>query len=130
MCIIRPLDKLNISHYQYLSENTERAHKREVSIICSSHLSYSECLAKFGLDTLFARRVALCSKLFNSTTSSPGHRLIPLLPPSNPQQYNLGRQRAYATPHANTDHKDIHLSIACVRKVPKCVSLLVHRITI
>ena len=72
----------------------------------SSQLSYSECLAKFGLDILFARRVALCSKLFNSITSSPGHRLFPLLLPSNPQRYNFWRSRAYATPRANTD---IHL---------------------
>ena len=43
--------------------------KENLSIISSSHLSYSECLAKFGVDAAFARLVALCSKLFNSITS-------------------------------------------------------------
>jgi len=73
---------------QYLSEDIERVQKRVVSII-NPHMSYSDCVAKFGLVTLHARRVALCEKLFDSMKSCSGHKLSLLLPPRINLKFNL-----------------------------------------
>ena len=59
---------------QYLSDDIERVQKRALSIICP-YASYSECLVRFDLVTLHARRVALCGKLFESITSCPDPNL-------------------------------------------------------
>ena len=59
---------------QYLSDDIERVR----SMIFSSRLSYSECLAKFGVDALLARQVTLCSKLFSSIMSRPSSVSIDL----------------------------------------------------
>ena len=87
---------------QYLSDDIERVQKRALSIICP-YASYSECLVRFDLVTLHARRVALCSKLFESITSCPDHKLVPVLPPKREHRYNLRESRAYAMPHARTN---------------------------
>ena len=80
---------------QYLSHDIERVQKRVLStIIFSSLLSYSEYLAKFGLDTLFARHIALYSKLFSSIALSPGHKLFPLLSVSIAQRNKLRRSKS------------------------------------
>ena len=105
---IRPVSKYCAPVYhheipQYLSDVIKRVQNRVLSIPSSSQLSESKCLAKFGLDTLFVRRVSLWSKLFNSITSSAGHNLFSLLSPSNPQRYNFRRRAGLATPRLNTD---------------------------
>mgnify|MGYP000671742916 FL=1 len=73
---------------QYLSDDIERVQKRAFPIICS-YASYSECLFRFFLVTFHARRVALCSKLFESIMSYPDHKLVPVLPPKREHRYNL-----------------------------------------
>ena len=88
---------------QYLSEDIERVQKRVLSII-KPHMSYSDCLAKFGFITLHARPVALCDKLFDSIKSCPGHKLFLLLPPRINLKYNLRCPRTFAMPRCNTNH--------------------------
>ena len=80
---------------QYLSDDIERVQKRVLSIICP-YASYSECLVRFDLVTLHDRRVALCSKLFESITSWPDRKLLPVLPPKR-------QSRAYAMPRTHTN---------------------------
>ena len=87
---------------QYLSDDIERVQKRALSIICP-YASYSECLVRFDLVTLHARRVALCSKLFESITSCPDHKLVPVLPPKREHRHNLRQSRAYAMPRTHTN---------------------------
>ena len=55
------------------------------------------------LVTLHARRVALCSKLFESITSCPDHKLVPVLPPKREHRHNLRQSRAYAMPRTHTN---------------------------
>ena len=86
----------------YLSDDIERVQKRALSIICP-YASYSECLVRFDLVTLHARRVALCSKLFESITSCPDHKLVPVLPPKREHRHNLRQSRAYAMPRTHTN---------------------------
>ena len=74
---------------QYLRDDIERVQKRVLYYFLFS-------VVKFGLDILYARRVVLCSKLFSSITSSPGHKLFPLLRPSNPLGITLGALEATA----------------------------------
>ena len=81
----------------YLSDDVERVQKRVLSIIFSSKFTYSEC------HTLYSRRFALCSKLFNSILQNPGHKLFPLLPPCNLPKCNLRRSRAFVLPRCNTN---------------------------
>ena len=72
---------------QYLRDDIERVQKRVLYYFLFS-------VVKFGLDILYARRVVLCSKLFSSITASPGHKLFPLLRPSNPLGITLGALEA------------------------------------
>ena len=87
---------------QYLSDDIERVQKRVLSII-SPYSSYSECLTRFDLLTLHARRVALCNKLFESLTSCPDHKLSSVLPPKREHRYNLRQSRAYTMPRIYTN---------------------------
>ena len=57
---------------QYLSDDVERVHKRVLSTISSSQMTYSANLARFGLDTLYARCVALCNKLLIQLLKTQG----------------------------------------------------------
>ena len=91
-----------VFHYafpQYLSEDIERVQKRILCIICPQ-VWYSECLVRFSLATLHARCMALCLKLFNSITSYPGHKLLPL---KRNFRCNIRCPRTYASPHTNTN---------------------------
>ena len=97
---------------QYLSDDIERVQKRALSIICP-YASYSECLVRFDLVTLHARRVALCSKLFESITSCPDHKLVPVLPPKREHRHNLRQSRAYnyAMPRTHTNRFKTMVSV-------------------
>ena len=59
------------SLHSYLSDDVERVQWKAMSSICHG-LSYSECLARFGLDILKDRRSDLCLKLFD-TISRPSN---------------------------------------------------------
>ena len=89
---------------QYLGDDIERVQKRVLSII-RPYASYSECLVRFDLVTLHARRVhvALCSKLFESIMLCPDHKLLPVLPPKREHRCNLRQSRAYAMPRTHTN---------------------------
>ena len=105
---IRPVLEYCVQVYhhalpQYLSDDVEWVQKRVLSIISSSKSTNSECLVRFGLDTLYSRRVSLCNKLFNSIVENPGHKLFPLLPSRNLPKYNLRRSRALILPRCNTN---------------------------
>ena len=98
--------RLHIYHYSHwvLSEMKHYSNqtRRALSIICP-YASYSECLVRFDLVTLHARRVALCSKLFESIRSCPDHKLVPVLPPKREHRHNLRQSRAYAMPRTHTN---------------------------
>ena len=66
----------------------------------NSHYHY---LVRFDFVTLHTRHVALCSKLSESITSCPDHKLVPVLPPKREHRYNLRQSRAYAMPRTRTN---------------------------
>ena len=76
----------------YLSEDLERLQKRALRIIYPG-MSYNQALEFSGLPTLFKRR-----ELFNAVVGAPGHTLHKLLPPKNPANYFLRRNRDFALP--------------------------------
>ena len=105
-----------VYHYalpQYLSDDVERVQKRVLSLISSSKSAYSECLVRFGLDTLYSRRVSLCNKLFNSIVENPGHKLFPLLPSRISQSTISGALGPLSCPVAILTVLRKHSSLAC-----------------
>ena len=86
----------------YLSEDLERLQKRALRIIYPG-MSYNQALEFSGLPTLFKRREEISSKLFNEVVDDPGHTLHKLLPPKNPSNYSLRRNRDFALPLCKTD---------------------------
>ena len=83
-----------------LSDDIGRMQRRAISIICHG-LPYSECLARFGLDTLKNRRSDLCMKLFD-TISRPSNRLYSLLP-SRTARHTTQDERAHNLPRIRLD---------------------------
>ena len=81
----------------YLSEDLERLQKRALRIIYPG-MSYNQALEVSGLPTLFKRREEISSKLFNEVVGDPEHTLHKLLPPKNPANYSLRRNRDFALP--------------------------------
>ena len=86
----------------YLSEDLERLQKRALRIIYPGMLC-NQALEVSGLPTLFKRREEISSKLFNEVVGDPGHTLHKLLPPKNPANYSLRRNRDFALPMCKTD---------------------------
>ena len=86
----------------YLSKDLERLQKRALRIIYPG-MSYNQALEFSGLPTLFKRREEISSKLFNEVVGDPGHTLHKLLPPKNPANYFLRRNRDFALPLCKTD---------------------------
>ena len=86
----------------YLSEDLERLQERALPIIYPG-MSYNQTLEFSGMPTLFKRREELSSKLFNEVVGDPGHTLHKLLPPKNPANYFLRRNRDFALPLCKTD---------------------------
>ena len=86
----------------YLSEDLERLQKRALRIIYPG-MSYNQALEFSGLPTLFKRREEISSKLFNEVVDDRGHTLHKLLPPKNPSNYSLRRNRDFALPLCKTD---------------------------
>ena len=86
----------------YLSKDLERLQKCALRIIYPG-MSYNQALEFSGLLTLFKRREEMSSKLFNEIVDDPGHTLHKLLPPKNPANYFLRRNRDFALPLCKTD---------------------------
>ena len=86
----------------YLSEDLERLQKRALRIIYPG-MSYNQALEFSGLPTLFERREEFSSKLFKEVVDDPGHTFHKLLPPKNPSNYSLRRNRDFALPLCKTD---------------------------
>ena len=86
----------------YLSEDLERLQKRAFRIIHPS-MSYNQALEFSGLPTLFKRREEISSKLFNEVMADSGHTLHKRLPPKNPPNYFLRKNREFALPLCKTD---------------------------
>ena len=66
---------------QYLSHQLERLQKRALRIIRTSDLSYRQALDVFNIPTLYERREAIGSLLFQGISNNNNHKLYPLLPP-------------------------------------------------
>ena len=66
-------------------------------------MSYNQAIEVSGLPTLFKRREEISSKLFNEVVGDPGHTLHKLLPPKNPANYSLRRNRDFDLPLCKTD---------------------------
>ena len=83
---------------KYLSEDLEQLQKWAQRIIYP-FLSYLEVLRASGLPRLSVsdRREHLTRMLFVEVASNPSHKLHSLLPDSNSCQYNLRRQRKFAS---------------------------------
>ena len=84
-CIIRSVVEyaspvFHSSLPKYLSDEVERIEKRALKIIFPD-CSYSEALKRADLPALYARRVFLSNKLFNSISSSRNQKLSNLLLP-------------------------------------------------
>ena len=73
----------------YLSEDLQ---KRALRIIYPG-MSYNQALEFSGLPTLFKRREEISSKLFNEVVGDSGLTLHKLLPPKNPPNYFLRKNR-------------------------------------
>ena len=86
----------------YLSEDPERLQKRALRIIYPG-LFYNQALEVSGLPTLFKRREEISSKLSNEVVGDPGHTLHKRLPPKNPPNYFLRKNRDFALPLCKTD---------------------------
>ena len=83
---IRPILEYasTVFHYslpKYLSDELERVQKRALRIVYPSK-HYNEALSESGLATLYARRHAVCVKLFNQILDDPNHKLNELVPRS------------------------------------------------
>ena len=83
----------------YLSEDLQ---KRVLRIIYPG-MSYNQALEFSGLPTLFKRREEISSKLFNEVVGDSGLTLHKLLPPKNPPNYFLRKNRDFALPLCKTD---------------------------
>ena len=99
---------------RYLREDIERVQKRAISIICPC-LPYRDCLARFVLSTLHDRQQELCSKIFNSISSSL-NSLHSLLPPKHEAKHNTRRKRIYNLSHMCRDsYKCSFIPVMCIR---------------
>ena len=77
--------------------------KRRALRIIYPSMSYNQALEFSGLPTLFKRRKEISSKLFSEVVDDPGHTLHKLLPPQNPANYFLRRNRNFALPLCKTN---------------------------
>ena len=87
---------------KYLSDDLERLQKRALRIIYP-FTTYPEALAASNLTTLYDRRNALTTKLFNEISSNVNHKLHNLLPKSNSCNVNLRRKRSFNVPVCKTN---------------------------
>ena len=98
---------------QYVSEDIERVQKRLLSIV-NLHMSYSDCLAKFGLITLHAIDVLVYVTSFvtqRSHVQGRSSRYCYL-------KYNLRCPRTFATPRCNTNRfKNTFIPSMCIRSL-------------
>ena len=85
----------------YLSAELEQLQKRAMRIIFP-FVPYSDALHQPNLDTLSQRKQSITTKLFDSITCNPDHKLHELLPPRNICKSNLRRKRNFNVPLAKT----------------------------
>ena len=70
----------------YLSAELEQLQKRATRIIFP-FVSYSDALHQANLETLSRCRQSITTKLFDSITCNPDHKLYELLPPRNKEEF-------------------------------------------
>ena len=84
-----------------LSAELEQLQKRALRIIFP-FVPYSDALHQANLESLSRRRQSITTKLFDSITCNPDHKLHELLPPRNICEFNLRRKRNFDVPLAKT----------------------------
>ena len=85
----------------YLNDQIEAVQKRALRIIYSN-LSYKDAMVTANIDTLEARRVSLCARLFRNMTC-PSHKIHSLLPQRRSLDYSLRRTRTFSIPKFRTE---------------------------
>ena len=93
----------SIALCQATSARTWRDCKNVHCELFNPGMPYNQALEFSGLPTLFKMRDEISSKLFNEVVGDPGHTLHKLLPPKNPANYFLRKNRDFALPLCKTD---------------------------
>ena len=97
----------------YLINDLERVQKKTLSIIISSHLSYSKSLAFLDMDSLFNHHNFLCSSLFNKILDDKEHKLHHLLPPRHTPKYNFRQSRVFDLSYKTNHTKNSFINFQC-----------------
>lgn len=104
-------------HYallKYLSDEIVRVQKQALQIVYP-FVHYNDTSIKSVLETLHARRHAVCAKLFNQILDDPNHKLNELVSrPNSPLIHDLRKEKNFFTPEFSTDRFKTSFNVSIV----------------